>query len=429
MSIGIEIIVFALFGFSLGVLSGLTPGLHVNSLAFLLAAGATSFMGLFPPEVLGVAMVSAAVTHTFLDIIPSIVLGVPDESMALTALPGHRLVLDGKGNEAIRLSASGSMLAVALSFVIALPLTLIMVKAYGSLLDENPANMALLLSGVVLFLLVTERAPRPGYIAGIRHRFMAVVVLVASGLLGYYTLTHEEVATALVGEPNLLMPLFTGLFGVPILAVSAFQNSRIPEQIDSDVLFSRLDVTKSAVDGGIAGAIVGWIPGMSSAVAATLVQTFMPGSETEEKSMRSFIVAVSGVNTSNAIFALFALYFIQRSRTGVMVALSDIGVKITVTTLFSYLVAIGLVSLLAFVATITIGRYSFRFVNSVDYRLLSLCIMVLLVILTLVFSGVPGIPVLVAGTVIGLVPNYTRIKRVHCMGCLLLPLIYFYLTF
>jgi len=47
----------------------------------------------------------------------------------------------------------------------------------------------------------------------------------------------------------------------------------------------------------------------------------------------------------------------------------------------------------------------------------------MLVVLTFVFSGFVGLPILVAATVVGLVPNYARVRRVNCMGALLLPLI------
>ncbi|MGK2230643.1 MAG: putative membrane protein [Methanobacteriota archaeon] len=53
-------------GFGIGCVSGLTPGLHVNNLALLLAAVAPG-VGFASPAALGVALVTASVTHTFLD--------------------------------------------------------------------------------------------------------------------------------------------------------------------------------------------------------------------------------------------------------------------------------------------------------------------------------------------------------------------------
>lgn len=412
-------------GFVIGCISGLTPGLHVNNLAFLLAGVAPSF-GSVPPSALGVALVAASVTHTFLDIVPSVVIGVPDESMALVALPGHRMVLDGDGREAVVLSAAGSMLAVVFAFAAAVPVASVMVRAYPKL----SAYMPHILAATVVFLVATERGGeigRRGRATGrsaIAVRAKAVVVLGASGLLGYYVLTHSPGAEAVVGEPSLLTPLFVGLFGVPILAASALENAEIPPQEgDVDGALSRRSVVVNAVGGGVAGSVVGWLPGVSPAVATGFVQSLLPDSETEPESMREFIVAVSGVDSSNAVFALLALYFVGFPRSGVMVALDRLELSLDAGTVAVYLVAVAIVAVGSFALTVALGRYAFGVVRRVNYRVLSIGVVILLVGVTFVFSGFVGLPILAAATVIGLVPNYTRVRRVNCMGALLLPLI------
>lgn len=419
-------VAFCVAGFVLGCVSGLTPGLHVNNLAFLLVGAFGAISGLVAPADLGLVLVTAAVTHTFLDILPSIVLGVPDESMALVALPGHRMVLEGDGREAVILSAAGSMLAVAFSFFVAVPVTVVMVRVYPTI----SAYMPYILAGTVLFLVATERGGEVGMHGratgreALAVRLKAVVVLGASGLLGYYVLTSgEDAGSALVGEPTLLMPLFVGLFGVPILAVSAFENSDIPEQDPCAVTLPRRSVFVNAVGGGFAGSLVGWIPGVSAAVATSFVQSLLPDSEDEPASMRAFIVGVSGVDTSNAVFALLALHYIGLPRSGTMVALTRLEAGINFADVVAYLVGVAFVSVAAFAVTVALAKYAFGVVRRADYRLLSLGVVVMLVVLTFVFSGFVGLPVLVASTVVGLVPNYTRVRRVNCMGALLLPLI------
>lgn len=424
--LGAEFVVLVVFGFLVGCISGLTPGLHVNNLAFLLVGVVGALSEYIAPTGLGLVLVTAAVTHTFLDVLPSIVLGVPDESMALVALPGHRMVLNGEGREAVVLSAAGSMVAVVFGFVVALPVTFVMVRAYPTL----SAYMPHVLAATVVFLLVTERGGEVGTQTrrtgrgALAVRAKAVVVLGASGLLGYYVLTLEpDAGDAVVGEPTLLMPLFVGLFGVPILAVSAFENSEIPAQEVRSISLSRRSVFANAVGGGVAGSIVGWIPGVSPAVATSFVQSLMPDSEGEPDSMREFIVAVSGVDSSNAVFALLALYYIEFPRSGVMVALTRLDAELGFDTVVAYLVGIALVSVAAFVLTVALGRYAFGVVRRANYRVLSVGVVVLLVALTFAFSGTTGMPILVAATIVGLVPNYTRVRRVNCMGALLLPLI------
>jgi len=96
----LEYVLLALTGCLLGVVTGLTPGLHVNTVC-LLGLGFYASAGLDPIE-FSVAMIAMAITHTFLDFIPAIFLGVPEESTALSVLPAHRLVLAGKGLEAVK---------------------------------------------------------------------------------------------------------------------------------------------------------------------------------------------------------------------------------------------------------------------------------------------------------------------------------------
>lgn len=124
---GLVALGFVLGGIALGTVSGLVPGLHANNFALLLAAPAPQIPG--PPLCVGAAMLAAGVTHTFLDVAPALALGVPDTAMAASALPGHRLVIEGRGREALRLSAFGSGLAVLFAVPLALPMTDLMVAA------------------------------------------------------------------------------------------------------------------------------------------------------------------------------------------------------------------------------------------------------------------------------------------------------------
>ena len=141
---------FVLGGVALGTCSGLVPGLHANNVALLLAAVAADVPG--PPRLVGAALLAAGVVHTFLDVVPALALGVPDPSMAATALPGHRLVMEGRGREAVRLLALGSGLAVVFAVPLALPLTRVMVAVYPTLRAHLPLALGL----VAVLLVVTE---------------------------------------------------------------------------------------------------------------------------------------------------------------------------------------------------------------------------------------------------------------------------------
>jgi putative membrane protein len=232
-------------------------------------------------------MLSAGVVHTFLDVVPALALGVPDADMAVMALPGHRLVIEGRGREALRLSALGSALAVVFAVPFAVPITYLMVWLWPTL----AANMAFVLLGVVTIMVLTERSWRA--------RIGGLLAFSISALLGLATLDLSPAAPL---QGDVLAPLFAGLFGAPIL-IDAMGGAGVPRQDDARITIPRRLVLLPAAAGTLAGAVVGYLPGISSAIAAVIALLALP----ERGGDRGFVIATSGVNTANTVFALFAL--------------------------------------------------------------------------------------------------------------------------
>ena len=273
---------FVASGVALGTVSGLVPGLHANNMALLLAGVAPSIPG--PPLYVGMAMLAAGVVHTFLEIVPTLALGVPDPAMAVAALPGHRLVLEGRGREALRLSVVGSAAAVVLAAPLAIPITRLMIRLWPIL----RANLAPVLGCVAAALFLTER--------GLTSKLVGAASFGLSALLGLGTLDLSPEAPLAAG--GMLAPLFAGLFGAPVL-IDAIGGEGVPPQDGPEVAASKESVLGLSGLGTLAGALVGYVPAVSSAVAATLALLAVPG----RYGARGFIVATSGVNTANTIFA------------------------------------------------------------------------------------------------------------------------------
>jgi putative membrane protein len=396
---GIAALGFVFAGVALGAVSGLVPGLHANNMALLLAAVAPGLPG--PPRLVAAAMLAAGVVHTFLDVVPALALGVPDPAMAATALPGHRLVLQGRGREALRLSALGSGAAVAFAVPLAVPITRLMTAVYPLVRTHLP----FVLGAIAVLLVVTERGPVA--MAGGGSCFAA------SGLLGWLTLDLSP--TAPLDAGGMLTPLFTGLFGAPVL-VDALSGAGVPEQGDATIALPRPRAGLVAGTGTLAGAVVGYVPGVSSAVAGAGAVVVVPG----RYGARGFLVAVSGVNTANTIFALFALVALGAPRTGVLVAVDRVGAPHA---LPLWLAAVGIAAGVGFLLVPAVGdRYLTR-VGRADYSRLSLSVLAVLVALSWVFAGWPGVAVFGVATGLGLVPPRVGARRVHLMGVLMVPLV------
>ncbi|MFP8891635.1 tripartite tricarboxylate transporter permease [Natrialbaceae archaeon A-CW2] len=386
-------------GIVLGSISGLIPGLHANNFALVLAGVAASVPG--PPLFVGAAMLAAGVVHTFLNAIPAMALGVPDAEMAVTALPGHRMVLDGRGFEAIRLSAVGSLLAVLVAIPLAIPVTIGVTAVYPYV----RAHLSFLLLAIVLALVVTEYTWQ--------RRAVGACSFLLAAVLGWATLDLSPEAPLEAG--GMLAPLFAGLFGAPVL-IDAINGGGVPPQEDGGLRLSRPLLGWTAVSGAIAGAVVGYLPGVSAAIAAIAVLFLVPGGITD----RGYIVATSGVDTANTIFALFALVAIGQPRSGVMVAFENVGAPLNLPVL---LVGVVLSGVFGFVLVVSVGDLYLQLIGRLEYWKISVVILTLLCCLSFLFTGLVGILVFCLAAIIGLVPVRLGARRVHLMGVLIGPLI------
>jgi len=138
----ILIMIFALFGAFFGCLTGLIPGMHVNTVALILLS--LTPMLPFPAIIVCVIIVSTCIAHSFVNLIPGTFLGAPDEN-ALSALPAHKMLLEGRGYQAVFLSAVGSFGAIVFGFIFVFPYKFI----FGS-----PLNLYLALKNSMVFILI-----------------------------------------------------------------------------------------------------------------------------------------------------------------------------------------------------------------------------------------------------------------------------------
>ncbi|WP_435096338.1 tripartite tricarboxylate transporter permease [Halarchaeum sp. P4] len=392
---------FVALGVALGTVSGLTPGLHVNTLAALLAAAVPVLPG--PARGVAVAILVAGVVHSILDVVPALALGVPDSAMAPSTLPGHRLVLAGRGREALRLSALGSGAAALLACLLGWPITQV-VRPFAPLLHEH---LPVVLAAVVVFLVLTERTRR--------QRLGGLVAFLLSGAFGVLAL---DLPTApLLGNGDLLMPAFAGLFGLPIL-LEATRGGGPPKQGDTAITASPRRTLLAALAGAAAGAAVSYVAGVSSAVAAVIALAALPPHAGDGD--RSFLVATSGVNTSNTIFALFAFVTLDEAHTGVVVALDRSAVPLD---LPLYVVCLLLAAALGVVLVLVVGDRYLDAVRFLPYRAVCTAAFAVVCVLAFVLAGPVGLAVLAGGTLVGFVPVRFGARRVHLMGVLIVPLV------
>ena len=127
----LEILLAIYIGCLLGVVTGLVPGVHINLVAVMLLSASPFLLQFVNPIILGALIVAMSIAHTFLDFIPSVYLGVANEDTAMGALPGHKMLLSGMAQEAVKLTVIGGIFGLAI-IILALPAALFIVPVIYS---------------------------------------------------------------------------------------------------------------------------------------------------------------------------------------------------------------------------------------------------------------------------------------------------------
>lgn len=427
-----------LIGFILGIISGLIPGIHTNTFALILVA-ISPILQKFGFDILHIAIIILAnsITHTFLDIIPSIFLGAPEGDTALTVLPGHSLLLDGRGIEAVRLSALGSSGSVFLSLLLLIPLIFLFNNFY--LIISSYIGWILVSIAIIMISLEKgEYIEGQGSLVPLKYKFYAIILFFLSGFLGILSFNRESLVNPIINLKTIcivaeirdsgivLMPLFSGLFGASMLITSLLTHSEIPPQIEEEFELPINRTLRGIISGSLAGAMVAWLPGVTSTIASVLARLTIRDRINEmelEYNNKEIIVSISGANTANAIYSLIALYIINKTRSGAMVALKSIGINLNASLVLLFIIIIVIVSILSYFATIYFGKISGELLQKFNYSKLCLGVLIGLTAIVILFTGWFGFIIFLIAIPIGMIPSYAKIRRVHAMGVLLLPLI------
>lgn len=145
----------------------------------------------------------------------------------------------------------------------------------------------------------------------------------------------------------------------------------------------------------------------------------------DSEGKKDFLIGVSGVNTAKALLSFVALYAIGRPRSGAAVAVKkimEIGTKELTCLIGVALFSGGIATILH----LKIGKIAAKNIKRLPYKPICLVVMGLIVGLSFIYAGVWGIPILLTATEVGLLPPCTKVKRTHCMGVLMVPIILYF---
>lgn len=389
----LEYLIFLGLGITIGVFTGLTPGIHPNTVVF----STLPFYFAYNIDLLVYMSIVAGmnVSHTFLDFLPAIFLSAPEAEAALSSLPGAQMAARGQGLEAFDYTVAGGVFSIV-TLLVAAPFLLLFLEPLYKTME---GFMGYLLMFFLFFLVLRSE-----------NSTAAFTVAALSGVLGVISLSSN------VNQQFVLIPVFSGLFALPSVFNGIDTDFDLPEQyLEPEVEFEQS--MRGGVVGFMAGMVAGVFPGLGAAVSTSFLSPLI-------SSRKEFLAGMGGVNTSDIIMSFIALYLIGKSRSGASVALksiSEIGVHEVVFLAGLSLVAVSVSSVLA----IQVSRHFSSIVNRLDMKKILYSVSLLLLAVTFQLTGFRGILVLLTSGCIGYAALLSG-ERAACMAVLLVPAILFY---
>ncbi|MEI6849922.1 MAG: tripartite tricarboxylate transporter permease [archaeon] len=399
----LEILSFLLaviIGCIAGTITGLSPGIHINLVSVILISQLDKLSNV-PIISLAIFIVSMSITHTFIDFIPSIFLGAPEEDNFLSILPGHQMLLEGKGYQAFILTLYGSLFGIILILLVT-PLFLIFLPSLYAILKTF---MPYLLIFISLYIIL--RADKI---------LISFLIFALAGLLGLLTFNNP------VQEP--LLPLLSGLFGISSLIISLkFKTNPKKQKVIplKKIRIPKLELLKSILAVSLFSPLCSFLPGIGSSHAATF------GSEIVNLDKKGFLFMVGATNTIVMGLSYVTVYSILKSRTGTAAAVQELMKTFSQNDLLIIILAIVISGSLAFIIGIKLAKLISRTMNKISYGNLTLGIIILVLLVNLIFTNWLGLIVLLTSTSLGIFAVLSNSRRINLIACLILPAIIYYI--
>ena len=395
----LELFLALALGICAGIVTGLVPGVHVNLVSASLLSFSAALLNIVDTTTLAVFIIAMAVVHTFLDTIPSIYLGAPDTANVMAVLPGHRMLLEGKGYDAVKMTIIGSFLSLII-VVASAPLLVTIMSALQTVLEPWIGWLLVLM---MAWMISREKKP-----------LVAAFLFLVTGIMGISVLGLR------MTQP--LFPMLSGLFGVSTLLISLNEQVKIPVQkISTKLALPWKTLLPSVGVGSFVGTLGGFFPGLGPAQAAVIGSQLLP------EKRNNFLVLVGGIGTANMVASLVTFYALDKARNGAIVTVRELIGGVTWEQFLLFLIVALISGSVGVVLTLFFAKHFARWMEKVKYSHLCLGVIAFIAVLVPIISGWMGLLVLIVATSAGMIAPLTNVSRSNAMGCLLVPVILWFL--
>lgn len=419
----IEEIAAAAVGSLLASLLACVPGLHVYGIIALLALWAQdSAAGILPPQLLISAVMGMVVGYALINSIPAILFSAPDDSAMFTVLPGQRYLMEGRGRDAVLLTAIGgfgAILVMLAAFLSCAPTALA-----GAYRVVAP-HMHWMVWCVVAFMLLSEW-PQAMPSAGTRRERLlngwksisaGLLTFLLSGVLGFIMAFRSPIDVHMSYQN--LMPAFVGLFTLPWLVLNLGARVEIPAQNPGGRIAVQATTWCRGIGAGIAGGgFAAVLPAVTGGIGGLLA-----GHAVAQRDDDEFLIsqgAGKAVYYAGGFFLLFVpgLHLTRGGAAWIITGLADVrSLDLHATAARAMLTG----CLIAFLLLGPLVRHSLFLLQYVGYRRTSFAALVAICGIVAAATGWAGLIVAAVGLSIGLIPPLFGCRRMNCLGVILLP--------
>lgn len=400
------------------------PGLHIYNLLGLFFWGYYQIMHTFslPAEWLATGTVAMISAYTICNTIPAVLLAAPDESALHTVLPGQKLLLVGRGREAVMLTAYGGACALMVLLICSPLMPRILPMLYRVTKDHSHW----MIWSIIAFMLLSEwPKPIPPGLPPWQRLWLAnkaatigLVVFILSGVLGFMLFFQSPLSSRNAFQS--LIPAFVGLFTLPGLLTNIWTDTKPPAQnsTPADYAVEIPHIRQGILAGVAGGAFAAFVPVITGGIGGMLA-----GHATAIKNRYAFLVS-QGASKTMYYTGGVILFFIPNlylSRGGGAAMLRACVSPYPAHLYWMVIAAAVLGGAIALCILPLLTNLALKISQKWGYRNISIISAIFIVILVTILSGVVGLGVMLVATGIGILPILYGTRRMNALGVILLP--------
>ncbi len=378
------------------MITGITPGIHINLVASIIVAYSYYILKILDPINIVIIITSMAITHTILDIIPSTLLGIANSENLTMLMPAHKLTIEGKSKLAIQYGFIGSALGILATSLI-IPIIIFTIPfIYSNIKNYIPYILII----ICMYIILKSK-----------NKLLSIVFFISTGIIGIISFNIKT-----INQP--LLPLLSGIFGLSSLILGIKNNVKIPEQKDVKIEVSNKELVKFSLMTTLSSLLTNFLPGLTSSYTS-LISTKL----NKIKDQNHHIIISNIAGSSATIISFVAFYSINKARSGAVATIQYLITSINITTLILVIsVSLITLSISTFIA-IKLTNKIIKKANKINYQKLSILIMILIIILVLIITKLEGLVILITATSIGILADKLNLEKIFLTGCLVLPVI------